>query len=204
VWAWCSWHLYRALPENRRPESRELLPDLGAPNRITLLRAFLIAAAAGSIPVPASAAAAYTAAALLDGVDGWMARRFGRETVLGRKLDLEVDAVGIFVACFGGIALGKLPLWYAAIGLARYLFVLGLLLRKPARALDPSSLRRVLAGVQMGFLATALWPQVPSGLTQIAAYPFGAATLAMFLRDGLFVSSTRKRSIFFIDSSQPG
>jgi CDP-diacylglycerol--glycerol-3-phosphate 3-phosphatidyltransferase len=201
VWAWCSWVLYRGLPDNRRTESKELLPDLGAANRITMLRAFLVAVAAGELKF---AAPAYTAAALLDGVDGWLARRFRRQTVLGSKLDLEVDAAGILVASFGGIVLGKLPPWYAAIGLARYLFVLALALRKPARPLDPSALRRVLAGVQMGFLATALWPQVPSWLTQIAAYPFGAATLAMFVRDGLFVSSTRKRSTLFIDSSQPG
>jgi CDP-diacylglycerol--glycerol-3-phosphate 3-phosphatidyltransferase len=166
-----------------------------------MFRAFLVAVAAGELRV---AAPAYTAAALLDGVDGWLARRLRRETLLGSKLDLEVDAAGILVASFAGIALGKLPLWYAAIGLARYLFIAALAIRKPERSLDPSALRRVLAGAQMGFLATALWPPVPSWLTQIAAYPFGAATLAMFLRDGLFVSSSRKRPTFFIDSSQAG
>jgi CDP-diacylglycerol--glycerol-3-phosphate 3-phosphatidyltransferase len=91
-----------------------------------------------------------------------------------------------------GLALAKLPVWYLAIGLARYLFVLGIAARKrtgkPIRELDPSSLRRFLAGAQMTFLAIALWPRFPTALSQAAAYPFGAATLLMFLRDWLFVS----------------
>jgi CDP-diacylglycerol---glycerol-3-phosphate 3-phosphatidyltransferase len=192
VWAWCSWLLYRGLPENRRTEERELLPDLAASTRITMLRGFLSAIAAGFLPVPGVMAPAYTAAAILDGVDGRVARLWNRETVLGSRLDMEVDAVGVLVASLGGIVLGKLPIGYAVVGLARYLFVLGIAARKrggkPVRDLDAKSLRRILAGLQMGFLAAALWPQVPETLSLAAAYFFGAATLAMFLRDWLFVS----------------
>lgn len=192
VWAWCSVLLYRWLPDNRRAGDPELLPELGAPTRITMFRGFLVAMASGFLPVPGVVAPAYTAAAILDGMDGRIARLRKRETLLGSRLDMEVDAAGILVASLGGILLGKLPLWYAAIGLARYLFVLGLAVRKragkPIRDLDASGLRRLLAGLQMGFLATALWPPVPQALSVTAAYPFGAATLIMFLRDWLFVS----------------
>ncbi len=157
-----------------------------------MLRGLLVAASSGFLLVPSVVAPAYAAAAILDGIDGRVARFSRRETLLGSKLDMEVDAAGILVASLSGIALGKLPLGYVAIGLARYLFVAGLVLRRrrgrPVRDLDPSLLRRVLAGAQMGFLAVALWPQVPESLTQGAAYLFGAATLAMFVRDGLFVS----------------
>lgn len=192
VWAWCSWHLYRGLPGNRRRGEPELLPGLGAPTRITMLRAVLVATLAGFLRVPAVAAPAYTAAAILDAVDGRVARRSKRETILGSDLDMEVDAAGILVASLSGIVLGKLPLAYAAIGLARYLFVLAgavrMRLGKPVRDLDPSRPRRLLAGFQMGFLATALWPQVPEAVSMAAAYPFGAASLLMFARDWLYVS----------------
>jgi len=192
VWAWCSFLLYRGLPENRRANERELLSGLGAPTRITLLRGLLVALTAGHLRIPEVAAPAYAVAAILDGIDGRVARRFQRETLLGSRLDLEIDAAGILVASLSGIALAKLSPWYFAIGLARYLFVVGVEIRKrrrqPVRDLDPSRLRRFLAGSQMAFLAIALWPQVPEAFSQAAAYPFGAMTLAMFLRDWMFVS----------------
>jgi CDP-diacylglycerol--glycerol-3-phosphate 3-phosphatidyltransferase len=192
VWAFCSWLLYRGISDNRRKGDPELLPKLGVPTRITMFRGFLVAIASGFLAVPAIAAPAYTSAAILDGIDGIVARRAKRETLLGSNLDMSVDALGILVASLGGILLSKLPIWYAAIGFARYLFVFGIAARdragKPVRSLDASGGRRLLAGLQMGFLAAALWPQIPPALTLAAAYPFGAATLVMFLRDWLFVS----------------
>jgi CDP-diacylglycerol--glycerol-3-phosphate 3-phosphatidyltransferase len=199
VWAWCSWLLYRGLPDNRRTGDPELLAELGAPTRITMSRGFLIAMASGFLLVPSVIAPTYTVAAILDGVDGRIARLRKRETLLGSRLDMEMDAVGILIASLGGILLGKLPLGYAAIGLARYVFVLGIAVRKragkPVRDLDDESLRRLLAGLQMGFLAAALWPQVPQVLSVAAAYPVGAATLFMFLRDWLFVSHRLRGSV---------
>ena len=151
-----------------------------------------MALTAGHLRIPAVAAPAYAVAAFLDSIDGRLARRLNRETLLGSRLDLEIDAAGILVAALSGVVLEKLPPWYLAIGLARYLFVVGIEARKrlgrPVADLDPSRWRRVLAGWQMGFLAVALWPQVPAALSRGAAYPFGAMTLAMFVRDWLFVS----------------
>jgi CDP-diacylglycerol--glycerol-3-phosphate 3-phosphatidyltransferase len=195
VWAWCSFLLYRGLPDNRRKNEEEILFGLGAPTAITLLRGLLVSVAAGYLRVPEVAAPAYGAAVVLDGLDGPLARRQKRETLLGSRLDMEIDAAGILVAALSGIALGKLPVWYLAIGLARYLFIAGLEARRfagsPVRDLDPSRLRRLLAGSQMTFLAVALWPQLPGTLSFAAAYPFGALTLAMFLRDWHFVVRLR-------------
>jgi CDP-diacylglycerol--glycerol-3-phosphate 3-phosphatidyltransferase len=157
-----------------------------------MVRGFLVAVAAGFFRTADIAAPAYSTAAVLDAIDGKLARDGKRETVLGSRLDMEVDAAGILVASLAGIVLGKLPAAYAAIGLARYLFVLGIAARKrsgrPVRELDPSRTRRILAGFQMGFLAVSLWPQIPETVTWTAAFPFGAASLAMFLRDWLYVS----------------
>jgi CDP-diacylglycerol--glycerol-3-phosphate 3-phosphatidyltransferase len=191
VWAFCAWLVERNLADNRRVGEAEVLPGLGAATRITELRAFLSALTAGFLLVPSLAAPLYTASVLLDAVDGKVARLSKRETILGARLDLEVDAVGVLVASFGGILSAKLPLAYVAVGLARYLFVLGIAVRRkfrmPVRELDRSALRRALAGAQMGFLALTLWPRVPGEISLSASYPFGAATLLMFLRDFLFV-----------------
>jgi CDP-diacylglycerol--glycerol-3-phosphate 3-phosphatidyltransferase len=192
VWGLCVWIVERNLADNRRAGETEILPGLGAATRLTELRALLVALTAGFVLVPAIAAAVYTAAVLLDGVDGRVARRGKRETILGAKLDIEVDALGVLVASFSGILSGKLPIAYAAVGLARYLFVLSIEARKrlgmPVRELDPSGPRRTLAGLQMGFLAAVLWPQMPEDVSLALGYPFAAATLLMFIRDFRFVS----------------
>lgn len=192
VWGYCSWLVFRGLADNVRVGEGALLPTLGAPTLVTLLRGLLVALAAGFLGTPAVAAPAYSLAAMLDHADGRLARRSKRETRLGSTLDMEVDALGILVASLAGIGLGKLPLWYLSVGLARYLFVLGIGWRrwrgKPVVALDGLGVRRVLAGCQMGFLAVALWPSVSAELSSPASYLFGGASLAVFVRDWLFVS----------------
>jgi len=85
-----------------------------------------------------------------------------------------------------------LPAWYLALGLARYLFVLGLWLRRrlgrPIHDLPPSAHRRVFAGFQMGFLSVVLWPILPRPMAVIAGTLFAAATGLGFLRDWLVTS----------------
>ncbi|HSF19394.1 MAG TPA: CDP-alcohol phosphatidyltransferase family protein [Vicinamibacteria bacterium] len=181
VWGSALWFLWRELGDGA---------EIEWPTLLTLLRGWLVAFTAGTIvPTAEYAAAAYTVAVVLDDLDGRLARRFGLTTASGARLDLEIDALGILVASGGGVLLGKLPVWYLAIGLARYAFVAGVSLVKGARSLDSNRLRRFLAGCQMGFLAAALWPQVPVDLTRMAAYLFGGATLVMFARDWRFATS---------------
>ncbi len=199
VWSYCLWLLFRGLDDNRREGDSILLASLGWPTWVTVARGGLLAVTAGFLflPMPLGAggfvpAAAYSVASLLDHVDGRLARALGRTTRLGEKLDMELDAVGILIVSALAIQYGKIPAWYLAIGLARYAFVLGIAWRRhrgaPVVTLDPLPLRRVLAGVQMGFLSVALWPPVPSELTLFVAPVFGGATLAMFARDWWRVS----------------
>ena len=170
---------------------------LGLPTLVTLTRGLLLAMVAGFVlwrgPV-ALAALAYTVAVVLDDLDGRLARKLRQATPFGAKLDMELDAAGILIASTLGILYGKLPAWYLAIGLARYLFVLTQAARrrsgKTSRELDPSRLRRLFAGFSMGFLAVALWPFVPAALTMKAAFVIGGASLMMFARDFRFTLST--------------
>ena len=199
VWGYCLRLLFRDLEDNRRDGEGALLASLGWPTLVTVVRGGLLAATAGFLflPVPLGAvafvpAAAYSLASLLDHVDGRLARALGLTTRLGEKLDIELDAVGILVASGLAIHYGKVPAWYLAIGLARYVFVLGLAWRrrhgKPVISLDPNPLRRVFAGVQMAYLSAALWPIIPAELSLFVAPVFGGATLAMFARDWGWVS----------------
>jgi len=205
IWAYCLYLLFYSLEENIRDGESALLASLGWPTLVTLVRGVLLAVVAGFliIPVPLGVrayfpAGAYTLAVLLDAVDGRLARAMGRATRLGERLDMEVDAAGILIASLLAIQYGKLPAWYVVIGLARYLFVLGLVWRRRrgrvVLELEPNALRRILAGVQMGFLAVSLWPPLPSEASLFAAPFFAGASLAMFARDWWRVSGRLHRA----------
>ena len=77
---------------------------LGAANRVTLTRATLVggvtALVADALVGPAHVAAMVglaVVALVLDGVDGWVARRTGTVSALGARFDMEVDAFLILV-----------------------------------------------------------------------------------------------------------
>ena len=99
---------------------------LGAANRVTLTRATLV----GGVDGPGRrrarpAGSAYAAmvglavvALVLDGVDGWVARRTGTVSALGARFDMEVDAFLILVLSV--YVAGSVGPWVLAIGAARY------------------------------------------------------------------------------------
>lgn len=184
---------------NRTTPDAPLLPALGAANRLTLVRALLIAACAGFLwqPLPLDwliyvPALCYSLAALLDRVDGYVARRHNHTTLLGSSLDTHYDAVGLVVAPLLAVQYGKLPPAYLLVSAAYYLFITGLWWRRrqqlPTAPLRASALRRTLAGTQMGFVAIALWPQLHDILTQLSAIAFMVPLLIGFWIDWLIVS----------------
>src|SRR4051794_4541233 len=98
----------------------------GPANRVTTLRALLVALVAGCIgeaPAPrvtAAAVAAATLATILDGVDGWLARRTGMMSAFGARFDMEVDALLIQLLCLLGWLWQKAGAWVLLSGLLRY------------------------------------------------------------------------------------
>ncbi len=199
VWSYCFWCLWRGLAVNYRKEDVIILDSIGWPTVITLGRGALLAVIAGFIflPIPPRPwvyfpAVAYSMASMLDYLDGKLARNLHRSTLLGEQMDMALDSVGILVAIVVAVNFGKLPLWYLAVGILRYLFVGAIQWRrrlgKPIRDLDESKLRRMLAGLQMGFLSVVLWPEVPSSFSILISPCFFGITLSMFFRDWMFVS----------------
>lgn len=208
VLAYELWVLWRNLPANHRPGESTLLASLGAGNALSLLRGLCIGLLAGFLfgPWPPGAPAwvivlLYTITDVADFLDGYVARRADHVTELGSVLDMEFDGLGTLVVILLAVSFGQLPPWYLLLGLARYLYLAGLGLRRrlgrPIAELPPSVHRRVFAGLQMGFLSVVLWPIMPRPMATVAGALFAAATGLGFLRDWLAVSGA-------LDPAAPG
>ena len=116
-------------------------------------------------------------------------------TLLGTQLDTSFDALGLLIAPLVAVGYGKLHPTYLLVSVAYYLFMWGLYWRRshglPVLPLRPSNMRRVLAGMQMGLCATALWPLINATLSQVVGVVFMLPLLAGFWRDWLDVSCRR-------------
>jgi CDP-diacylglycerol--glycerol-3-phosphate 3-phosphatidyltransferase len=171
---------------------------LGVANYLTIVRAGLFCIVGGFVLVPPSGrlawvpAICYGAGAALDQMDGHIARSVGRETALGRRLDLAIDTFGFVVAPVVAVAWGQLPVWYLSLSAARYVYRgfkhFRRLRGRPLYDRPNGDLGRHLAGAQMAFLTVVLTPVVSPSLAAAVA-PFALApTLGVFLRDYLFVA----------------
>lgn len=104
-----------------------------------------------------------TAALLLDGVDGWAARRTGMASDFGARFDMETDAVFLLMLSLLVHATGKVGVWVLASGLMRYGFVLASWLWPwLAGRLVPLRRRKAIYAVQVSALIAALAPTVPA------------------------------------------
>jgi len=192
---------------NRRADGATMV-SLGAANRVTVLRGLLIAGAFGFVFLPPSTAAieglnwipaaALILAALLDLVDGWLARKTDTVTLLGQTLDTEFDALMILVGALLAVRWGKASGWFILVGLAYYLFRLGCRLRKrwslPTRPLPASPVRRPLAGSVMGVAGAVLLPPVSADIGRILTLIVGVPFLLNFVYDYLAVCSRPSNS----------
>jgi CDP-diacylglycerol--glycerol-3-phosphate 3-phosphatidyltransferase len=177
--------------------------SLGVANAVTVVRGGLYAVVAGFVLVPAGTglawvpAVCYGTGALLDRVDGLLARTVGRETPLGERLDMAFDTFGFVAAPLVAVVWGLLPGWYLALSAARFVYrgARGLRRRRGRPLYDrpDSDLGRNLAGMQMVFLTGALAPPVPTSLVVTLAPVALAPSLAVFCRDYLYVSGRLPR-----------
>ncbi len=77
----------------------------------------------------------------LDSLDGWLARRQGTQTDFSEFLDKEIDALFLLVVTLSLVARDIEGVWILIIGLSRYLFVIALLVFRPARPKERRSSR---------------------------------------------------------------
>ena len=60
---------------------------------------------------------------MLDGADGWAARRQGLASAFGARFDLEVDEFAILVLAITVLKAQAVPYWVLAIGAMRYVYL---------------------------------------------------------------------------------
>jgi phosphatidylglycerophosphate synthase len=180
-------------------------PRLGAANRITLARAAIacLIAAPAIDPAPLNEperwllTAIAGVALLLDGADGWAARRQRLASAFGARFDMEVDAFVILVLAVTVVKTAAAPYWVLAIGAMRYLYVAAgwalPLLRTPLPACPVADRRRkTIAVIQSVALLIALAPAAPSSWAEticaaalgLLAYSF-AADIVMLVSERL-------------------
>lgn len=123
-------------------------------------------------------------ALLLDGVDGYVARRTGTATAAGARLDMEVDAA-LLVVLSSAAAITQ-GFWVIAIGAMRYLWLgSGLVLPRLRRELPFRYSRKVVAVVQAVALILSLVPLVPVEVARAGLVLALAGLLFSFGRDAV-------------------
>jgi phosphatidylglycerophosphate synthase len=160
------------------------LSRFGAANSVTLLRVALVAGVAafiGQTPndrIAWTTAAAITVIALLDGVDGWLARRSQEQSAFGARFDMETDAALILILSVLVWNHEKAGAWVVACGLMRYGFVAaGWIVPWMAGPLRSTVRGKSVAVAQFVGLGVALLPIVPTPFSTIVA----AITLALLV-----------------------
>lgn len=161
-------------------------PAFGWPNVVTTTRTTLTCLLAGGLYLAAdnsdpilgwSLTGLAVISLVLDGVDGWLARKFELSSAFGARFDMEVDAILIMVLSVAAFVLGKAGVWVLACGLIRYLFVAaGFVLPWMNKPLPPSVIRR--KGVCVILIAALTL--VLSPLVDAAVSPW-VAGVALFL-----------------------
>lgn len=132
----------------------------GPANSVTALRVGIL----GLLPIAMSMGPAFLIALgllflLLDGLDGWVARRYALASEFGAFFDKESDAFFLLLLCGLAAFRGSLPVWILGAGLLRYGFVLALfLLPTPQTTESRSTAARYVYGLMVGALLVSFLP----------------------------------------------
>jgi phosphatidylglycerophosphate synthase len=147
VLAWL--HAGRFTPQGR----------FGLAKGITAVRAGLVVVLASLPSVGPFAAALLVVFLVLDGADGWVARRpEATASPFGARFDMETDALLVLVFGLKLAEVGRLGAWIVVPGLLRYLYAAVISAVPAAREAPRSSFGRVVAGLMMTSLAVSAWP----------------------------------------------
>jgi phosphatidylglycerophosphate synthase len=176
-------------------------PAFGAANQVTVTRGALVALLAGlvgertAVGLPAFVTVAAVTVAVLDGMDGWMARRRHMVSDFGARFDMETDALFIMVLAALAWQYERCGAWVLLSGLLRYVFVgAGMVVSWLRRPLPPSRRRKVIAVVQVVGLILSLAPFVPSTITPVVAALGLCALTLSFLVDVMWLLQNAARS----------
>lgn len=139
------------------------LPNLLTFGRIAVIPVVILLIDRGTPEDCLWAALVYSAAALTDLIDGWLARRMHIVSLLGKFLDPLADKLLVMASLIYMVPMGRIPEWAVALLLAREIAVTGL------RGIA-SSEGVVIAAGDEGKTKTAL--QMVGILCLILGYPY--------------------------------
>lgn len=151
--------------------------SLGTANRVTIFRAALVANLAAATLYPSFMAshgialsAIMTITFALDGVDGWLARKFSQSSGFGARFDQELDAAFTLVLAIAIFRLEVAAGWILLAGAWHYIFH-ALRAFSPAfrHSLPFSQRRRFVCGAVVTMLIVSASPLVPPPIAQISA-----------------------------------
>lgn len=163
---------------------RHPFAQFGAANRVTLARMAALSLLAALMWQAGwegwMLVAVATGTALLDAVDGALARRSGLASDFGARFDMETDAAFILVLCVLVVQSGQAGPWLLLAGLMRYLFVAASFLWPwLGGPLRPSRRRQTVCVLQVVALIVCLAPVVAPPLSLwLAAASLGLLTLS--------------------------
>ncbi|TDH35231.1 CDP-alcohol phosphatidyltransferase family protein [Pseudohoeflea suaedae] len=174
------------------------VPRFGVANRVTAVRASIISLVSAIIVFDYGAATPdrnqefliglVALALLLDGIDGYLARRFRLESELGWRFDMELDAFLILALSAACYLLDKAGWWVLLVGLMRYVFIIAQR-AYPAlkRPLPPSFRRKLICVYQVVALLTLLLPFVVPPASIVIAASALVLLVYSFATDVLFL-----------------
>lgn len=182
---------------------RHATRPFGLANTVTTAR-LVLALLLLTLLVPASAtdrdawlaASLAGTAVLLDGVDGWIARRLRQESPFGARLDMETDAVLMIVIAMVLAVSGRAGPWILLAGLWRPLFVMaGRAVPWLRRPLPPSWRRKACCASPIVLMTCALAPVVSAFWSEmLAGLALGLLSLS-FTLDILWLLGQRARAL---------
>jgi phosphatidylglycerophosphate synthase len=166
--------------------------SFGPANQVTLGRGALVALLFGLIgdsAVPWLVVVVASAVLVLDGIDGWLARRFSVASEFGARFDMETDAV--LLVALAGLAwyYQKAGSWILLAGLMRYLFVASsYLFPLLARPLPPKRRRQAAFVFQAIALILCISPVVAQPVSGAIALLGLAVLSCSFAADVVYLA----------------
>ncbi len=197
---------YFDLLKNIGKHEKKLNPPFGLGTWLSLVRLLLLSMLAGFLIAPRPEGwltwapfTLYLIFNLIDLIDGYAARRWGQVTQLGAKVDLDLDGRGILVGSLLAVLAGTAGSWYLLVGLARYLYVLALWIRRRLglRVIEkPNPRGRPLAGLQMGVTTALLAPSLHPPFTILISTMVMIPFLGNFLYDWMVIGKALSKQVF--------
>ena len=152
----------------------------GLPNWVTSVRLLLTLGllSVGWIASTTTLAVFGTCILLLDGLDGWLARRFDQASSFGARYDMETDA--FFVLALASVLTARETVgpWVLVAGFWRYAYVLILMLWPALGQEPPNRLGRAIfvvlvVGLSLAMVLPAPWASLVAAISTLAvSYSF--------------------------------